>query len=46
LLLLLTSRPIERLLIPPVEGRELNPLMQEFGLADHPPMLYIGYVGL
>ncbi len=46
LFLLLTSNPFERLLIPPLEGRELNPLLQDFGLAVHPPMLYIGYVGL
>ena len=46
LLLLFTSNPFERLLIPPIEGRELNPLLQDFGLAVHPPMLYIGYVGL
>ena len=46
LFLLLTSNPFERLPIPPLEGRELNPLLQDFGLAVHPPMLYIGYVGL
>ena len=33
-------------MIPPIEGRELNPLLQDFGLAVHPPMLYMGYVGL
>jgi cytochrome c-type biogenesis protein CcmF len=43
--LLLTSSPFERLLNPPADGRELNPLLQDFGLAIHPPMLYIGYVG-
>ena len=46
LFLLFTSNPFERLMIPPVEGRELNPLLQDFGLAVHPPMLYMGYVGL
>ncbi len=46
LFLLFTSNPFERLLIPPLEGRELNPLLQDFGLAVHPPMLYMGYVGL
>ena len=44
--LLFTSNPFERLLLPPLEGRELNPLLQDFGLAVHPPMLYMGYVGL
>ena len=33
-------------MMPPSEGRELNPLLQDFGLAVHPPMLYMGYVGL
>ena len=33
-------------MMPPLEGRELNPLLQDFGLAVHPPMLYMGYVGL
>jgi len=46
LFLLYTSNPFERLMIPPIEGRELNPLLQDFGLAVHPPMLYMGYVGL
>jgi len=46
LFLLYTSNPFERLMIPPLEGRELNPLLQDFGLAVHPPMLYMGYVGL
>ncbi len=46
LFLLFTSNPFERLLMPPSEGRELNPLLQDFGLAVHPPMLYMGYVGL
>ncbi len=46
LFLLLTSNPFERLDIVPVQGRELNPLLQDFGLIIHPPMLYMGYVGL
>ena len=45
LFLLFTSNPFERLMMPPMEGRELNPLLQDFGLAVHPPMLYMGYVG-
>jgi cytochrome c-type biogenesis protein CcmF len=46
LFLLFTSNPFERLYMVPLEGRELNPLLQDFGLAIHPPMLYMGYVGL
>lgn len=45
LFMLLTSNPFDRLLVAPVEGRDLNPLLQDFGLAIHPPMLYMGYVG-
>jgi cytochrome c-type biogenesis protein CcmF len=45
LFMLLTSNPFERLFPVPVEGRDLNPLLQDFGLAIHPPMLYMGYVG-
>jgi cytochrome c-type biogenesis protein CcmF len=45
LFLLLTSNPFERLLPAAVEGRDLNPLLQDPGLAIHPPMLYMGYVG-
>jgi len=45
LFLLLTSNPFERLVNPPLEGRDLNPLLQDPGLAIHPPMLYMGYVG-
>lgn len=45
LFMLLTSNPFERLLPAPLEGRDLNPLLQDPGLAIHPPMLYIGYVG-
>ena len=45
--LLLTSNPFERLLpLPPADGADLNPLLQDFGLIVHPPMLYAGYVGL
>ena len=43
--MLLTSNPFERLDPAPVEGNELNPLLQDPGLAMHPPMLYLGYVG-
>lgn len=46
LFLLLTSNPFERLDIVPIQGRELNPLLQDFGLIIHPPMLYMGYVGM
>ena len=42
---LLTSSPFERLLPAAPEGRDLNPLLQDPGLAVHPPMLYMGYVG-
>ncbi|MGD9255097.1 MAG: heme lyase CcmF/NrfE family subunit, partial [Chromatiales bacterium] len=45
LFMLLTSNPFDRIPAPP-EGRDLNPLLQDFGLAVHPPMLYMGYVGL
>ena len=46
LFLLLTSNPFERILpVPPMEGSDLNPLLQDFGLIVHPPMLYMGYVG-
>ena len=44
--LLLSSNPFERLPIPAVEGTGLNPLLQDIGLAIHPPTLYVGYVGL
>jgi len=43
--MLFTSNPFERLLPAALDGRELNPLLQDPGLAIHPPMLYIGYVG-
>ena len=45
LFLLFTSNPFERLFPEPLEGRDLNPLLQDPGLAIHPPMLYMGYVG-
>ncbi|MCH8683781.1 heme lyase CcmF/NrfE family subunit [Pedomonas mirosovicensis] len=44
--LLVASNPFERLLPAPGEGNGLNPLLQDPGLAFHPPMLYLGYVGL
>jgi cytochrome c-type biogenesis protein CcmF len=46
LFILFTSNPFLRLDPPPFEGAGLNPLLQDPGLAFHPPMLYIGYVGL
>ena len=45
LLIILTSNPFERVLHPPLNGNDLNPLLQDPGLAFHPPMLYLGYVG-
>jgi len=42
---LLTSNPFDRLAIPPADGADLNPLLQDPGMAIHPPLLYIGYVG-
>ena len=42
---LLTSNPFERLIPAALEGRDLNPLLQDPGMVIHPPMLYIGYVG-
>ena len=44
--LLVASNPFERLNPAPVDGRGLNPLLQDPGLAFHPPTLYLGYVGL
>ena len=44
--LLLSSNPFERLPEPALEGAGLNPLLQDIGLAFHPPTLYFGYVGL
>ncbi|MBO9463184.1 MULTISPECIES: heme lyase CcmF/NrfE family subunit [Stappiaceae] len=43
--LLLTSNPFERIFPPPSDGNDLNPLLQDVGLAMHPPLLYFGYVG-
>lgn len=45
LFILLTSNPFERLLPPPANGADLNPLLQDVGLILHPPLLYLGYVG-
>jgi cytochrome c-type biogenesis protein CcmF len=46
LFILLTSNPFARILpFSPTEGGDLNPLLQDFGLIVHPPMLYMGYVG-
>ena len=45
LFILLTSNPFLRNANPPLEGRDLNPVLQDIGLAVHPPMLYLGYVG-
>ena len=46
LFMLVTSDPFDRLLPAAAEGRDLNPLLQDPGMVFHPPMLYIGYVGL
>ena len=43
---LFTSNPFERLIPPAAEGRDLNPLLQDPGMIFHPPLLYMGYVGL
>ena len=43
---LFTSNPFVRIAQPPFDGRDLNPLLQDPGLAFHPPFLYLGYVGL
>ncbi len=45
LFILLTSNPFQRLTPAPFEGRDLNPILQDPGLAIHPPILYLGYVG-
>ncbi len=45
LFMLLTSNPFERIWPAPMDGRDLNPLLQDPGLVIHPPMLYMGYVG-
>ncbi len=44
--IIFTSNPFLRLDTPPFDGQDLNPLLQDPGLAFHPPFLYLGYVGL
>ncbi|MBS1168879.1 MAG: ccmF [Proteobacteria bacterium] len=43
--ILTTSNPFLRVAEPPMEGKDLNPVLQDIGLAIHPPLLYLGYVG-
>lgn len=45
LFILMTSNPFERLDMIPIDGRDLNPLLQDPGMVFHPPLLYMGYVG-
>src|SRR5262249_21036781 len=45
LFILVTSNPFLRMAPAPFEGRDLNPILQDLGLAIHPPLLYLGYVG-
>ena len=45
LFIILTSNPFDRLVPAATDGADLNPLLQDPGLAIHPPLLYIGYVG-
>lgn len=45
LFILATSNPFERVLPMPLNGRDLNPLLQDIGMIIHPPLLYMGYVG-
>ena len=45
LFMVFTSNPFDRLYPPPIDGNDLNPLLQDPGLALHPPVLYAGYVG-
>ena len=45
LFILLTSDPFARMVPAPMEGQDLNPILQDPGLAIHPPLLYLGYVG-
>ncbi|MCC0020506.1 MAG: heme lyase CcmF/NrfE family subunit [Nitratireductor sp.] len=45
LFILFTSNPFERQIPAPFEGQDLNPILQDIGLAIHPPLLYLGYVG-
>ena len=44
--ILTTSNPFDRIFPMPADGRDLNPLLQDPGLVIHPPMLYMGYVGM
>ena len=44
--ILFTSNPFTRLFFPKIEGEGFNPILQDFGVAIHPPFLYLGYVGL
>ncbi len=46
LFVIFTSNPFERVIPAALDGRDLNPLLQDIGLIIHPPMLYMGYVGL
>lgn len=46
LFMLLTSNPFSRLVPSALDGQDLNPLLQDFGMIVHPPLLYMGYVGL
>ncbi len=43
--ILVTSNPFERVAFPPLEGNGLTPVLEDIGLAIHPPLLYLGYVG-
>ena len=43
--ILFTSNPFTRIFPAPIEGQDLNPILQDIGLAIHPPLLYLGYVG-
>ncbi len=45
LFILVTSNPFQRIAEAPFEGNDLNPILQDIGLAIHPPLLYLGYVG-
>ncbi|GAB6841495.1 cytochrome c-type biogenesis protein CcmF [Methylorubrum rhodinum] len=45
LFIIMTSNPFSRVAPAPLEGNDLNPLLQDLGLAIHPPLLYLGYVG-
>jgi cytochrome c-type biogenesis protein CcmF len=46
LFILMTSNPFNRMVPAPFEGQDLNPILQDIGLAIHPPLLYVGYVGI